>query len=187
MPELRIVAGANGSGKSSLTKLSTISIPVIDPDAIAREIDPSNPESAALAAGRKAIERAREYIKSDCSFIVETTLTGNTYLNLIREVKTLGWFVSLTYIGINNPSTNIQRVQSRVNLGGHDVPRSDILRRYERSLNNLIKAAKIVDRLSLYDNSTDAGHQLVAIRDREQTVIYMQELPGWIDRSNLNI
>jgi predicted ABC-type ATPase len=187
MPELRIVAGANGSGKSSLTKISTISIPLIDPDAIAREIAPNNPESAALAAGRKAIERAREYINSDCSFIVETTLAGNTYLNLMREVKDLGWIVHLTYIGINNPNTNIQRVQSRVKLGGHDVSRSDILRRYERSLNNLNKAAKIVDRLTLYDNSTSAGHQLVATRDREQTVIYMQELPEWIERENLNL
>lgn len=89
MPELRIIAGANGAGKSSLTKLSTISILVIDPD--------------------------------------------------------------------------------------------------ERSLNNLVKAAKIVDRLSLYDNSTSAGHQLVATRDREQTVIYVQELPAWIARSNLNL
>jgi predicted ABC-type ATPase len=33
-----IVAGANGSGKSTLTKLFTDNIPVIDPDAIAREM-----------------------------------------------------------------------------------------------------------------------------------------------------
>lgn len=67
------------------------------------------------------------------------------------------------------------------------MPRADILRRYERSLNNLIKAAKIVDKLTLYDNSTSAGHQLVATRDRKQTVIYMHELPGWLERSNLNL
>jgi predicted ABC-type ATPase len=59
MPELTIVAGANGSGKSTLTKLFTDNIPIIDPDAIAREIAPEQPESAALAAGRKAIELAR--------------------------------------------------------------------------------------------------------------------------------
>jgi predicted ABC-type ATPase len=67
------------------------------------------------------------------------------------------------------------------------VPRSDVLRRCERSLANLIKAAKIVDKLSLYDNSTSLGHQLVAIRDRDRTVIYMPELPKWIDRVNLNL
>ncbi len=185
MPKLIVVAGPNGAGKSSLTKLSITNIPLIDPDAIARDISPESPESAALAAGRQAIELAREYIQSDYSFVVETTLAGNTYLKLMQEVKGLGWFVGLTYIGINNPTTNIQRVRSRVKLGGHDVPIADILRRYDRSLANLAKAAKIVDRLTLYDNSTDAGHQLIATVEGTQSVIYVPELLGWLDRSIL--
>ena len=179
----------------TLTRLFTADMPVIDPDAIARAIDPENPQSAALAAGRQAIDRSRGYIQSDCSFIVETTLAGNTYLNLIREVKALGWITSLTYIGIDDPNTNIQRVRSRVKLGGHDVPVADIVRRYERSLANLSKAAKIVDspeerlrqRLIIYDNSTDARHQLVATVEGNSTVVYMQELPTWIDRAILNL
>ncbi len=187
MPELIVIAGPNGAGKSSLTKLSSTNIPVIDPDAIAREIAPKNPESAALAAGREAIDRAREYIQLDNSFIVETTLAGNSYLNLIKEVKSLGWFVRLIYIGINNPTTNIQRVRSRVKLGGHNVPISDILRRYERSLTNLNKVSKIVDRLDLYDNSTNAGYQLIATVEIDRVVVYIQDFSGWIDRVNLNL
>jgi predicted ABC-type ATPase len=187
MPELMVIAGANGSGKSTLTKLFPDNIPIIDPDAIAREIAPEQPESAALAAGRKAIELARSYIRSNDSFIVETTLAGNTYLNLMREVKALGWLVRLSYIGINQPATNIQRVQSRVELGGHDVPRADILRRYERSLANLNKAAKIVDTLILYDNSTSAGHQLLATIEGDRSVVYMPELPSWVAKANLNL
>lgn len=186
MPQLIVVAGPNGAGKSSFTKLSTTNILLIDPDAIAREISSESPESAELAAGRQAIELAREYIQSNCSFVVETTLAGNTYLKLMREVKGLGWFVALTYIGINNPTTNIQRVRSRVKLGGHDVPIADILRRYDRSLANLAKAAKIADRLTLYDNSTNAGHQLIATIEGTQAVIHVQELPKWIDRAILN-
>jgi predicted ABC-type ATPase len=187
MPELTVVAGANGAGKSTLTKIFSANIPVIDPDAIAREIAPEQPESAALAAGRKAIELARSYIQSDRSFIVETTLAGNTYLNLMREVKALGWLVRLTYIGINQPTTNIQRVRTRVELGGHNVPSADILRRYERSLANLGKAAKIIDRLILYDNSTDAGHQMIATIEGDSKVIYVPELPSWVAKANLNI
>jgi predicted ABC-type ATPase len=187
MPELMIIAGPNGAGKSTLTRLFTADMPVIDPDAIAREIDSDNPESAALAAGRQAIDQSRGYIQSGCSFIVETTLAGNTYLNLIHKVKALGWITSLTYIGIDDPNTNIQRVRSRVKLGGHDVPVVDIVRRYERSLANLGKAAKIVDRLIIYDNSTDARHQLIATVEGNSTVVYMQELPTWIDRAILNL
>jgi predicted ABC-type ATPase len=187
MPELTVVAGANGAGKSTLTKLSSINIPLIDPDAIARDIAPENPESTALAAGRKAIELARSYIQSDYSFVVETTLAGNTYLNLMREVKALGWSVSLTYVGIDDPITNVQRVYSRVKMGGHDVPRADILRRYDRSLANLGKAAKIVDELILYDNSTSAGHQILATIESDRTIIYVSELPSWVAKANLNL
>jgi predicted ABC-type ATPase len=46
MSELTIVAGANGAGKSTLTKTFNKNFPIIDPDAIAREIAPEQPESA---------------------------------------------------------------------------------------------------------------------------------------------
>ena len=105
--------------------------------------------------------------------MVETTLAGKSYLNLMREMKRCGWLVVLMYI--------------RVELGGHDVPRADILRRYERSLANLSTAAEIADRLILYDNSTNAGHQIIATVEGDRSVVYVQELPEWIYRSNLNI
>jgi predicted ABC-type ATPase len=87
MPVLTVVAGANGSGKSTLTKLSGVNTLLIDPDAIAREIDPVNPTSAAIAAGRQALVLCQQYVESERSFVVETTLAGKSYLNLMREVK----------------------------------------------------------------------------------------------------
>ncbi len=185
MPTLTVVAGANGSGKSTLTKLYADNTLLIDPDAIAREIAPTNPSAAAVAAGRQALTLSQQYIQLGHSFIVETTLAGNSYLKLMREVKNLGWLVALVYVGIENPNINLQRVRDRVKLGGHDVPIADILRRYDRSLAHLAKASKIADRLTLYDNSTDAGHQLIATVEGTQTIIHVQELPKWIDRAIL--
>jgi predicted ABC-type ATPase len=72
-------------------------------------------------------------------------------------------------------------------MGGHDIPIEDILRRYDRSLANLSKAAKIVDELILYDNSTDSGHQLLAAIESNRTVIYVPELPSWVAKANLNL
>jgi predicted ABC-type ATPase len=187
MPVLTVVAGANGSGKSTLTKLSGVNTLLIDPDAIARQIDPVNPSAAAIAAGRQALVLCQQYAESKQSFMVETTLAGKSYLNLMREMKSRSWSVVLIYIGLDNPNLNVKRVGDRVELGGHDVPRSDILRRYERSLANLTKAVKIVDRLILYDNSTNAGHQIIATVEGDRSVIYTQDLPGWIDRANLNL
>jgi predicted ABC-type ATPase len=87
MPTLTVVAGANGSGKSTLTKLSANNTPLIDPDAIAKKIDPVNPSAVAITAARQALALSQQYVQSESSFIVETTLAGNTYLNLMREVK----------------------------------------------------------------------------------------------------
>jgi predicted ABC-type ATPase len=187
MPTLRVIAGANGSGKSTLTKQLERPILLIDPDAIAKELNPLDPASAAIAAGRQALALSQQYIQSESSFIVETTFAGNTYIKLMRQAKSRGWLVVLMYIGIDNPNMNILRVADRVKLGGHDVPREDILRRYERSLANLSKAAKIVDELILYDNSTDAGHQILVAIESDKTVIYVPELPSWVAKANLNL
>lgn len=187
MPTLTVIAGANGSGKSTLTKQFDRPILLIDPDAIAKELNPLDPASAAIAAGRQALALSQQYIQSESSFIVETTFAGNTYIKLIREAKSRGWLVVLMYIGIDNPNMNVLRVADRVKLGGHDVSREDILRRYERSLANLNKAAKIVDKLILYDNSTDAGHQLLAVIEGDRTVVHTLELPSWVAKANLNL
>jgi predicted ABC-type ATPase len=195
MPTLTVIAGANGSGKSTLTRQlvrraaenENRSILLIDPDAIAKEIDPINPAAAAIAAGRKVLSLSQQYIQSESSFIVEITFSGNTYLKLMREAKSLGWLIILMYIGIDNPNMNVLRVADRVKLGGHDVPTEDILRRYERSLANLNKAAKIVDRLILYDNSTSAGHQLLATVESDRSVLHVPELAGWVAKANLNL
>jgi predicted ABC-type ATPase len=50
MPVLTVVAGANGSGKSTLTKMFDASTLLIDPDAIAKGINPVNPVTASITA-----------------------------------------------------------------------------------------------------------------------------------------
>jgi predicted ABC-type ATPase len=127
MPTLTVIAGANGSGKSTLTKQLDRPILLIDPDAIAKELNPIAPASMAIASGRKALALAQQYLQSESSFVVETTFAGNTYIKLIGEAKSRGWLVVLIYIGLDNPSMNVLRVADRVELGGHDVPREDIL------------------------------------------------------------
>ena len=134
-PSLIIVAGSNGSGKSTLTRrtFQRSNLPVIDPDAIARQINPYSPESVSIAAGRQAINLTRNYLDNGQSFIAETTLSGNNYLRIMDKAKEKGFEISLIYIGINNIDTSINRVELRVQRGGHNVPPLDIRRRYERS------------------------------------------------------
>lgn len=180
MPEFYVIAGANGSGKSTFTRAISIDIPIIDPDAIAKEINPLQPERVAILAARTAISRCQEYINSSFSFGVETTLAGNNYLKLMDSLKQQGWTVHLIYVGIDNPETNIRRVRERVRRGGHDVPIADIRRRYQRSLQNLSTAIDLADTVTIYDNST-RQYLLVATIEFGVVSIHVEEYPRWCE------
>jgi len=115
-PVMVIVAGPNGSGKSTTTaQFSKDGYEVIDPDRIARNLSPNSPEDYSVAAGRQAINRARENILQGNSFLVETTLSSKgVYQRLVDSAKQKGFSVKLAYISTEDPQINIARVADRV-------------------------------------------------------------------------
>jgi predicted ABC-type ATPase len=139
VPVLTVVAGPYGSGKSSV--IGTLEYEgrenLLDPDAVAKRINPSDPSRAAVTAAREVIGRAREYLESRQSFVIETTLSSGGTLGTMREARRNGFIVHLVYICLDTTERNIRRVRERVERGGHDVPEKDVRRRYERSLLNL--------------------------------------------------
>jgi predicted ABC-type ATPase len=183
MPELYVIAGANGAGKSTISKslAQQVAIPIVDPDAIAYELAPNNPTKVTLQAGRAAIARTQKYVETSTSFGVETTLAGRNYLKLMKSLKQVGWHVNLVYIGIDNPETNIRRVKERVSRGGHDVPIKDVWRRYDRSLNNLPIAIALADSVILYDNSTQRFSLIVTIEGGNM-LTHVKKNPSWCDQ-----
>ena len=44
------------------------------------------------------------------------------------------------------------RIENRVRKGGHNIPASDVARRYENRLNSLAEIAPLCDRIVFYDN-----------------------------------
>jgi predicted ABC-type ATPase len=87
-PLLIVVAGPNGSGKSTLTASGLAGdAPVIDPDAIARSLNPDNPAAAAVSAGKEALSQQQDAIENKQTFAVETTLSGNGPLRLMEQAQ----------------------------------------------------------------------------------------------------
>jgi hypothetical protein len=78
-------------------------------------------------------------------------------IDFLEEARLNGYFVELFFICTENSQINQSRVQSRVQLGGHDVPIEKIHQRYYRSLNNLFKATFNSHRVVLFDNSAVGG------------------------------
>jgi predicted ABC-type ATPase len=183
VPFLTVLAGPNGSGKSTLTgKLRFEGREnLLDPDAIAKRIDPANPSRAAVAAGREVILRTREYLKSGTSFSIETTLSGGGYLETMKVARDRGFVVRLVYICVGNPEKNVQRVRARFAQGGHDVPDEDIRRRYVRSLANLPAALRLAHQAWLHDNAGDEPRLVLETRDG--VVVWKSDKePEWVAR-----
>lgn len=177
-PVLTIIAGPNGSGKSSLTATGLFGVTkIVDPDAIARLINPDNPEAASTRAGKRALDQRKDLLAKQESFVVETTLSGNSTLSLIDEAIAQGFRVDLKFIGLVSTDLAKARVASRVSTGGHDVSDDDVERRFVRSLENLPVAISKSDNTEIYENSGRSPHQLIAKIDRDQAIF--REAPVW--------
>lgn len=80
MPQLWVVAGPNGAGKSTLTRRYLVGrLPIVDPDAIDRELDPTDPTRirVRVQAGREAIHQQEALLTASTDFAIETTLSGH--------------------------------------------------------------------------------------------------------------
>ena len=76
----------------------------------------------------------RELMKRKETFALESTLSGKTYLRLLKQARKIGFAIELHFLWLSNPMQAIARVRQRVKLGGHAVPAADIRRRFKRGL-----------------------------------------------------
>ena len=166
MPVLTVIAGPNGSGKSTVTGVLDFAgrENLLDPDAIARRLNPSDPRRATIASGREIVRRIQKYLDSRVSFAIETTLASRRTLETMRTAKVNGFRIDLVFICLDTPERSVLRVNERVLQGGHDVSDEDVRRRYWRSLANLPEAVRIADRAALYDNSGDEYRRMMEVR-----------------------
>lgn len=158
MPNLYIISGCNGAGKT--TASLTIFPDILDcrefvnADNIAAGISPFNPESVAIEAGRIMLHRIDELLHMGVDFALETTLATRSYVSLVREAKSRGYAVSLIYIWLNSPDLALQRVAERVQKGGHNIPVDVVRRRYKKGVHNLFHLfMPICDTWIIADNS----------------------------------
>ncbi|WP_246281385.1 hypothetical protein [Saccharibacillus qingshengii] len=79
-PVMTVFAGTNGAGKSTISlQMQEWIGEVVDPDQIAMRLNPNDPRSADLTAGKEAIRRIRALIAAKQNFTVETTLSGTFF------------------------------------------------------------------------------------------------------------
>jgi len=158
MPNLYIIAGCNGAGKTtaSFTVLPEMldCDEFINADEIARGLSPLNPEKAAIEAGRLMLTKIDKLISNKIDFAFETTLATKSYLKTIRKAQENGYQVSLVFFWLDSVKLAIERVHTRVLEGGHNIPESVIIRRYHSGIKNLFELyLPICNYWMIFDNS----------------------------------
>jgi predicted ABC-type ATPase len=166
-PELIVIAGPNGAGKSTTAPVllrGVLSVTTfVNADVIAQGLAGFSPESAAIEAGRIMLERLRSLADRRRNFAFETTLASRSYGPWLSELQSIGYRARLVFIWLSSPDVAVQRVQTRVDAGGHHVDTDTVIRRYERGLRNFFQIYKqIADDWRMYNNSTTASPRLIA-------------------------
>lgn len=162
-PVIIVIAGPNGSGKTSLTQdlrlhkwVTGEGCVYVNPDDIAQEVYGDwNSKEATINAANEADRIREECLKQGHSLVFETVMSADNKVDFLRRAKDAGYFIRLFFVCTDSPTINAARVAQRVTEGGHTVPIEKIITRYSKSIVNCAVVARFVDRTYVYDNSVD--------------------------------
>jgi predicted ABC-type ATPase len=181
MPNLYVIGGANGSGKTTVALSLLPNVlgvyEYVNADAIASGLSPLNPESMAIPAGRIMVERLQALAESEADFAFETTLAARTFAPFLRDCRSKGYRVNLIYLWLPSPDLAVARVARRVASGGHSIPEEVVRRRYERGRRNLVNLyLPLCDNWIVYDNSRASNEVVAESGDGQEVTIYQPEV-----------
>jgi predicted ABC-type ATPase len=155
MPELHVVAGPNGIGKTTIFKdIVPQGLEYLNADLIVKTIrektlglnaqDIANQEAAKIF-----YQKAANYE----SFAIETNLCDIDTYKSFQELQTNGYQICIYFISTDDLSICLDRVNLRVKQGGHFVHPEVIQQRYTTGLALLKYYKNFPDILLLLDNS----------------------------------
>jgi predicted ABC-type ATPase len=184
-PQVFIIAGPNGAGKSTLAPFLLRDAfglnEFVNADTIALGLSAFSPESVSFEAGRIMLARLRGLAHARQSFAFETTLATRSYATFVANLRREGYEFQLLYLCLRSPELAVERVRSRVRLGGHHVPAAVVHRRFHNGARNFFRLYRpLADTWGMYDNSILDGAQRVAIGGRDEfTKVFQPDL--WQD------
>ena len=177
MKEVYIVGGPNGAGKTTfVTKYLPRYLNIhnfVNADNIALGISPLDASRMQIKAGKIMLELLHDLQTGEKSFGFETTLAGKRWLSFIHSLKVSGYRIHIFFLNILDVELCVQRVEKRVQSGGHSIPEAVIRRRYTRAKTNFWNMYKeTADEWYLFDASSDAP-SLVASKHKTIDLDYM--------------
>ncbi len=113
MPQLWIVAGPNGVGKTAVAdRWLAPWMPVIFPDTIIAR-------NSLIQAGKAAILEQERLLAIGASFGLDTTFSGNRELALMKRVVRVGYKVNFVFVCVKSLALCQVRIFERVDSSTH--------------------------------------------------------------------
>lgn len=183
---LWILVGGNGAGKSSYYNavLKEFDLPFLNADLIAKGMDGDNPEAMSYEAAEVTRNLVADYIAAGHSFCYETVFSHESKIDLIKLAKKSGYRVTMVYIYLT-PGLHEARVAERVSKGGHNVNLDKITARIERLIENVARAAPLVDECLILDNSygdSDTPAKQITVLSHGRVQAKVDPLPTWAQK-----
>jgi predicted ABC-type ATPase len=188
-PVLHLLAGSNGSGKSTFAEIliARTHLSFVNADLIAGELWPGDRDEQVRHAAEVSVLAAevRERLLDErSSFITETVFSHESKVELVRQAQQRGYTVHL-HVMLVPEDLAVERVADRVETGGHLVPEEKIRGRYGRLWRLVAQARDLVDRADFYDNSSlDRPFRRVAVYEYGQ-LVGNPDWPVWAPRALL--
>ncbi len=186
-PNLYIIAGPNGAGKTTFARRFLPDyakcLEFVNVDLIASGLSPFDPERAALKAGRIMLEQIHSLGDRGLDFGFETTLSGKSYLRLLNELKQRkGYNIHLFFLWISSVKLALDRIELRVQQGGHNIPGAVVRRRFDRGVSNFFHFYRpLADRWIIFNNSADVP-EVIAFEESGKLEIADPDLFGLLSK-----
>ena len=177
MPVLTIIGGVNGVGKSQFINTTKRFCKdygeIVDADKLTK-LHGGN----AIAGGKAAVRKIQRLLENNLSFTQETTLSGFSILNNVKQAKEQGYYIRLFYIALDSAARSIARIDDRVIKGGHDIPDATVLRRFTDRWPNLLRVLPYCNEVAFFDN--EGACEEVAQFKNGELVFLGEHRPVWL-------
>ncbi|MGL4539531.1 MAG: hypothetical protein ACRCU0_00950 [Candidatus Rhabdochlamydia sp.] len=114
MKKILMIAGPNGSGKTTMTLELIANLSMLyeslNADEIAKGLAPLHPETVALIASKLLIQRMKELLNANNNFTFETTASGINYIKHLKSAQLQGYEIDLTFLWLSSPKQAVKRV-----------------------------------------------------------------------------
>ncbi len=179
-----MLAGPNGAGKSTIYEhivRTKFNAPFINADYIQKAELSDQSMQGAYEAAKIAEQRRQEFLKTQRSFVSESTFSHPSKLQFIDDAIRADFRVMVYHVNVRVPELSVARVAMRVKEGGHNVPEEKIRARYVRNQTLIMQAVLRADVGFVYDNSLlNQLPQLCLVFRHGKLLQKEEDLPAWV-------